>query len=76
MARKEAAMIELTEEQLQALGAASESPPRARNPLTQETFALIRQDVYELVRQIIDGPNRRGWDDPELDVYGEGPIQS
>ena len=38
-------------------------------PATQEAFVLIRKDVYELVRKIIDGPNRRGWDDPELDVY-------
>ncbi len=65
-------MIELTDEQLQALGAQGESPPRARNPHTQETFVLIREGVYELVRQIIDGPNRRGWDDPEMDIYDEG----
>jgi hypothetical protein len=25
--------------------------------------------VYELVRKVIDGYNRRGWDDPSLDVY-------
>jgi hypothetical protein len=64
-------MIELTEEQARALEAGGERPPRVKNPLTQETFLLIRQDVYDLVRRVIDGPNRRGWDDPELDVYEE-----
>jgi len=39
------------------------------NPHTNEFFFLVRPDVYELVRRVIDGPNRRGWDDPELDVY-------
>jgi hypothetical protein len=39
------------------------------NPRTQEVFVLVRKDVYDLVRRIVDGPNRRGWDDPELDVY-------
>ena len=64
-------MIELTEDQVRAIEAGGESPPRVKNPHTQETFFLIRQDVYDLVRRIIDGPNRRGWDDPELDVYEE-----
>jgi len=62
-------MIELTEDQVRAIEAECESPPRVKNPKTQETFLLIRQDVYELVRRIIEGPNRHGWDDPELDVY-------
>ncbi|MCI0456073.1 MAG: hypothetical protein L0Z62_03715 [Gemmataceae bacterium] len=62
-------MIELTEEQVQALEAQTQGPLQLRNPRTQEVFMLIRQDIYEMVRRIIDGPNRRGWDDPELDVY-------
>jgi hypothetical protein len=61
-------MIDLTEEQVQAVEA-QRGPWQVRNPQTQETFVLIRQDVYELVKKIIEGPNRRGWDDPELDVY-------
>jgi len=56
-------MIELTEEQIQAMGSQSQGPLRVKNPRTGETFLLIRSDVYELVRKIIDGPNRRGWDD-------------
>ena len=60
-------MVELTEHQAQALK--GEMPPRVLNPLTRETFVLVRQDQYELMRKIVDGPNRRGWDDPALDVY-------
>ena len=60
-------MIELTESQVQALTA--ESPPQAINPRTGERYVLIRQEIYDKLSKIIGGPNRRGWDDPELDVY-------
>ncbi len=64
-------MIELTDDQLQALEE-QEQPPRVRNPRTQETFVLIRQDVYETVRQIIGTANdRNDWDDPAFDVYDQ-----
>ena len=39
------------------------SRPRRRFTLAQANRAL------PLVRRVVDGPNRRGWDDPELDVY-------
>jgi hypothetical protein len=64
-------MIELNDEQARALESQAEAPPRVRNPRTQETFVLVREDVYETVRKIIDGYNRGGWDDPALDVYEE-----
>ena len=60
-------MIDLTEEQMEALEAHTQGPLPVRNPRTGETFLLIRRDVYELVRKVIDGPNRRGWDDPADD---------
>ena len=45
-------------------------PARVRDPKTNETYVLVRADVYERMRAIIDGTTRRaGWDDPELDVY-------
>jgi hypothetical protein len=66
---KETAMIELTDEQVRALEVQKQGPLQVVNPRTQETFVLIRKDVYELVRSIIDGPNKTGWDDPEMDVY-------
>jgi hypothetical protein len=68
MAAKEAAMIELTDEQRQAMN--GESPPRVHDPETNETYILVRSDVYERMRAIIDGVTRRaGWDDPQLDAY-------
>jgi hypothetical protein len=60
-------MIELTTEQTQALEAQAQGPLPMRNPHTGETFMLIPRDVYELVRKVIDGPNRRGWGDPADD---------
>jgi hypothetical protein len=60
----ESLMIELTEEQAQAI-AAQESPLELLNPRTRETFFLIRQDVYKLVCNIVSVPNRNGWDDDD-----------
>ena len=62
-------MIELTNEQLAAIKDQAEGPVQALNPHTKEVFFLIPQNVYNLVQRVIDGPNRRGWDDPELDIY-------
>ncbi len=61
-------MIELTDAQIRAMES-QKSPVEVVNPHTQEVFVLIRQDVYKLVSRLVDGPNRRGWDDPELDDY-------
>ena len=61
-------MIELTDQQHQAMN--GESPPRVRVPQTNETFVLVRADVYEKIRAIIDGYTKRaGWDDPKMDDY-------
>jgi hypothetical protein len=61
-------MIELTEQQRHDLN--GECPPRAHDPKTNETFVLVRVDVYEKMRAIIDGVTKRaGWDDPKLDDY-------
>jgi hypothetical protein len=43
-------MIELTEQQVQALERAKVSPPRVVNPRTQETFVLLRVDEYERLK--------------------------
>ena len=59
-------MLSLTEQQVQALEAQKE-PLRLVNRRTQEVFVLVRQEVYKLTSSIINGPNRRGWDDPEDD---------
>ena len=44
-------MIELTEQQLQALGKSEETPPRVLNPQTKETFVLLRIEEYERLRE-------------------------
>jgi hypothetical protein len=46
-AGKEAAMIELTEQQLQALENPEATPPRVVNPRTRETFVLLRLEEYQ-----------------------------
>jgi hypothetical protein len=60
-------MIKLTQEQLQALAAHPGTP--LVNPETNEVFVLVPQNVYEQMKRVVDGPNARGWDDPELDAY-------
>jgi hypothetical protein len=61
-------MIELTKEQQGELGKAE--PAKLRDPRTDETYVLVRTDVYERMRAIFDGATKRaGWDDPALDAY-------
>ncbi len=60
-------MIELTEEQMQALEGQKDGPLKVVHPRTQEIFVLVRQDVYQLTSRLISGPNRRGWDNPADD---------
>ncbi len=43
-------MIELTEQQLQALETSEATPPRVVNPRTKETFVLLRLDEYERLK--------------------------
>ena len=55
-------MIELTEEQAQALDA-QKAPLQLVNPATQEVFVLIRKEVYDLTCSIVGGGGGRVWDD-------------
>ena len=50
-AGKEAAMIQLTEQQVEALEHAGATPPRVVNPRTKETFVLLRVDEYERLKE-------------------------
>ena len=43
-------MIELTEEQRQAIAAAQESPPTVTDPLTKTDYVLIRREVYQRLK--------------------------
>lgn len=79
-------MIELTEQQLQALANPEAIPPRIVNPRTKETFVLLRVDEYErLTEEYDDSPWTReelealawetgkgiGWED--MDEYDQLP---
>jgi hypothetical protein len=68
MEAEETTMIALPEEQQQAL-AAGKAPLQVVNPHTQQVYVLVPQEIYERLCKLVEGPNRRGWDDPELDVY-------
>jgi hypothetical protein len=57
-------MIELTEQQVQALAHADVSPPRIVNPRTQEAFVLLRVDEYERLKN--DGYDDSPWTREEL----------
>jgi hypothetical protein len=62
-------MIELTNEQAQALERETDQPVKVRDPRTQQTFVLVRQDLYERMQGWAASFNRAGWQDPALDVY-------
>jgi hypothetical protein len=76
-------MIELSQEQRRELEAPE--PARARDPQTNETYVLVRAEVYERLRALLEGAafaedayphvmevfGREGWNDPSMDVYDE-----
>jgi hypothetical protein len=86
-AGKDAVMIELTEQQMQALENANGDAPRVVNPRTKETFVLVRVDEYERLtedeidyspwtREEIEAQNWEigkslGWE--EMDEYDDIP---
>jgi hypothetical protein len=58
-AGKEAAMIELTEQQVRALENPESTPPRVVNPRTREAFVLLRVDEYERLKPAAAGQEVR-----------------
>ncbi|MCE9555156.1 MAG: hypothetical protein K8T91_17535 [Planctomycetes bacterium] len=78
-------MIELTEQQILALGNPEAPPPQVVNPRTNETFVLLRADEYQRLKEneYDDSPWSReelltlaweagkqsGWDD--MDEYDD-----
>jgi hypothetical protein len=58
-------MIELRDDQLQALDALPQ-PPVAVDPRTGQEYLLIRRDIYEKVRGMLK-PLGRAWDGPADD---------
>ena len=63
-------MIELTEQQSQALEHPDSIPPRVVNPRTKETFVLLRVEEYERLKEqeYDDSP----WTREELEALAWG----
>jgi hypothetical protein len=89
MAGKEAGMIELTQQQQQALDA-EPRPARVVDPRTQQAYILVAAEQYEQIKDLFDsGPlteeerrvilqgvwRRANWDDPRMDDYDKLPAQ-
>lgn len=78
-------MIELTDEQIRVLQSSGEMSAAVVNPRTHESYVLVRREVYERVRALVDedfssedafraqieSAAAAGWDDPALDVYND-----
>lgn len=80
-------MIELTEQQIEAVQQHAVTPPQVVNPRTQETFVLLRVAEYERLKEgeYDDSPwtkeelqalaweagKRAGWE--EMDEYDDMP---
>jgi hypothetical protein len=60
---KEETMIELTDEQVQALERPEAQPPRLVNPRTQQTFVLLSAEDYERLTR--DDYDDSPWTDEE-----------
>jgi hypothetical protein len=57
-------MIELTEQQVQALEQAHTTPPRLVNPKTQQRFVLLPEEEYVQLAAYDSDP----WSDEERDL--------
>jgi hypothetical protein len=76
-------MVELTDQQWQSL--ASEDPPRVTAPHSKETFVLVREETYLLMKDALEEKidirtayplmdavaAKEGWADPEMDIYND-----
>jgi hypothetical protein len=77
--------IQLTEEQW-ANVQGGEAPVRVNDPARNETFVLVRSDVYDRFKSLFEEDpvseqerlfqlqqfgKRAGWDDPEMDAYDQ-----
>ena len=78
--------IHLTEDQWSEIESSDEVPVRVCAPAQQANYVLMRAEVYERFKSLFDEDpvteqerlfqlkqfgQRAGWDDPEMDVYGE-----
>jgi hypothetical protein len=68
----EAAMIELTEQQLQAIEGSQATSLRLVNPRTKETFVLVRLDEYERLKDEYERLKDE-YERPKEDEYDDSP---
>lgn len=73
-------MTTLTLEQRQEIQRAGEEPVRLTDPETQTEYVLLKADVYDRIRTLLDDTRSAyplamrvfgedGWDDPQMDEY-------
>ena len=65
-------MIELTEQQVQALERPKAAPPRLVHPKTQQRFVLISEEEYERLTGYDTGP----WTDEERDLLRAEAVEA
>ncbi|OWK38633.1 hypothetical protein [Fimbriiglobus ruber] len=71
----------LTDDQIRAVAANRDEPVRLIDPASHREFVLLRAEVYERVRELLEDVRPRdaypaidqafaaGWDDPKMDDY-------
>jgi len=78
-------MLELTHEQHMAITQEGIEPILAVDPMTNNTYVLVRTEVYERIKGLLTDDEdwvrgaypaaiaafREGWDDPRMDVYSQ-----
>ena len=83
MSKREANMLELTEEQWQIV--AGEENPTILDPKTQEAYILVRKTVFDRIQGLLyddsemthdelrlllaRSSKENGWDEPGMDAY-------
>jgi hypothetical protein len=59
-------MIELTEQQAQAIAGSGDAPPILMDPTTKTTYVLLRQEEYEKI--IGEEYDDSAWTDEEMEL--------
>jgi hypothetical protein len=74
-------MAELTPDLRQLIERAGEDPVRIEDPVSQTAYVILKADVYDRIRALLDEDVRAayplamkvfgqdGWDDPQMDEY-------
>jgi hypothetical protein len=65
-------MLELTEQQVQALQRRETTPPRLVHPQTQERFVLLSEEEYER----LTGYDASPWTDEERDLLRAEALEA